>query len=80
MVSVPLNAMCSNMCAMPVSPLGIVHRSGIHVGVERYDRRFVALEDDEVQAVGERKFGDALFEILKGLRGERAAGNRERKP
>jgi len=28
----------------------------------------VPLKDDEVQPVGKRKFGDALFEIGEGLR------------
>jgi hypothetical protein len=49
---------------------GIVYRSGVHVGVERYDRRFVPLEDDEVQAIGERKLRNTLLKILKGLGGE----------
>ena len=31
----------------------------------------MALEDDEVESVGERELRDALFEILEGLGGER---------
>ena len=50
---------------------GIVHRAGVHVGVERDDRRFVPLENDEVQPVGKRELGDALFEILERLRDQR---------
>ncbi len=50
---------------------GIVHRAGVHVGMEGHDRRFMALKNDEVQTVGQGKLGDALFEVLQGLRGQR---------
>ena len=48
-------------------PARIVHRSGVDVGVKRDHRRLVPLENNEVQSVRERKFGDALLEILKRL-------------
>ena len=42
----------------------IVERSRVHVGIEGDHRRFVALDDDEVHAVGEGEFGDFLFKFL----------------
>ena len=48
----------------------IVHRAGVDIGVERDHRRLMPLENDEVQSVGERELGDALFKILQGLRRE----------
>ena len=68
MVSVPLKAMCSNMCAMPVSPLGSSTAPGVYIGMERDHRRIVPLQHNEMHAVGEREFGHALFEIFQGLR------------
>ena len=56
---------------MPVSPPGIVHGAGVHIGMEGDDRRFMALENDEVQPVGQGELGDALFEVLQGLRNQR---------
>ncbi len=50
---------------------GIVDGARIDVGMERYDGRLMAFEDDEVQSVGESEFGDALFEVFKGLGGEK---------
>ena len=49
---------------------GIVHRAGIDVGVEGNHGRFVAFEHDEVHAVGEGEFGDALREFLQILGGQ----------
>jgi len=45
----------------------VVDGAGVHVGVERDDRGFVAFEDDEVEAVGEGELGDAFFEVLEVL-------------
>ena len=52
-------------------PARIVHRAGVDVGVEGNDRRLVPLENDEVQAVGEGEFGDALLKVLQRLRNQR---------
>ena len=68
MLSVPLNAMCSNICAMPVAPDGIVDRPGVHIGVKRYHRRLMPLDDDEVQAIGEGELCDFLLELMQVLR------------
>ena len=46
----------------------VVHRPGIHVGVEGNHRRLVPLENDEVQTVSERELGNSLFELFKILR------------
>ena len=43
--------------------LGIVHRAGVHIRVERNHRRLVPLHDDEVQAIRQRKLRDAFFEF-----------------
>ncbi len=48
----------------------IVHRAGVDIGVERDHRRFMPLENDEVESVAERKLGDPLLKILQGLRRE----------
>ena len=50
--------------------LGVVHRAGIHIGVERNDRGGMAFEDDEVEPVGEGKLGNVLFELFEVLRGQ----------
>ena len=50
--------------------VGIVHRAGVHVGVEGHHRGFVALDDQKRHAVGEREFSDFLFEILEALGGQ----------
>src|SRR6185437_371571 len=47
--------------------LGIVHRSRVHVRMERNNGGVVTLDDNEVQAIRERKLIDLLFKILQGL-------------
>jgi hypothetical protein len=54
-----------------VSAARIVHRAGVHERVKGDHGSFVPLENDEVEAVGQRELGDALFEILEGLGAER---------
>jgi len=46
----------------------IVRRAGIHVSVERDHRGFMTLHNQEVESVGQGKFGDFFFEFLKVLR------------
>ncbi len=61
---------------------GIVDRAGVDVGVERDYGRFVAFKHDEVHAVGEREFGNALREflqILGGQAGSKRKGEQESK-
>ena len=47
--------------------LGVIYRSGVNVRMERDDRRFMAFEHDEMQAIGERKLRYALFELFEVL-------------
>ena len=49
---------------------GVVDGAGVDVGVEGDHGRLVAFEDDEVHAVGEGEFGDALLEFLEVLGGQ----------
>ncbi len=49
---------------------GVVDGAGVDVGVEGDHGRLVAFEDDEVHAVGEGEFGDALREFLEVLGGQ----------
>ena len=57
----------------------IVDRAGVDIGVKRDHRRFVPLEYDEVQSVGEREFSNALLEILQrlGAKEQWAKGKKE---
>jgi hypothetical protein len=43
----------------------IVHRTGVHVGMERNHGRLMPLKNDEVHSIREREFSDALFKILE---------------
>ncbi len=43
----------------------IVHRPGVDIGVEGDHRRLMALENDEMQSVAERKLGDPLLKIFQ---------------
>ncbi len=60
--------------------LGIVHRARVHVQMERSDRSRVALENDEVHAIGERELGDPLFELRKALRRQNGWHQQQREP
>ena len=51
-VSVPLNAMCSNMCASPVLPMGSCTEPASTMREEGEDRRLGPLADNNGQAVG----------------------------
>jgi hypothetical protein len=42
----------------------IINRTGIDIGVERHDRRFVPLDDDEMEAVCQSELRNFLFEVL----------------
>src|SRR5258707_10913533 len=46
----------------------IVHRADVHVSMERNHRRFMTLDHDEMQAIGERELGDFFLKILERLR------------
>ncbi len=48
---------------------GIVDGAGVHVGVEGDHGRFMPLDDDEVQAVGEREFCNFFLKFLQALGG-----------
>jgi len=48
--------------------LRIVHRAGVHVGVEGNHGRLVTLQNDEMHSVRERELGDAFLEFLQILR------------
>jgi len=55
---------------------GVVDGTGVYVGVEGDHGRLVAFEDDEVHAVGEGEFSDALREFLEVL-GRKRSGQDE---
>jgi len=67
-LSVPLNAMCSNMCAKACQTGRIVRRACIHVRVERDHRRLMTLHNEEVESVRQGELGDLFFEFLEVLR------------
>ena len=56
---------------------GIVHRSGVHEGVEGHHGRFVPLVDDPMHSVGQGEFGDVLFKLLQVLRLQQNGGGRQ---
>ena len=51
----------------PGLTLRIVHRAGVHIGMEGNHGRFMALAHDEVEAVGQGEFRDLLFKLFEAL-------------
>jgi len=46
---------------------GVVYGAGVDVGIEGEHGSVMALNEDEVEAIGERELGDLFLKILQAL-------------
>ncbi len=70
-VSVPLNAMCSNIMGDASTPRGIVDGANVGVSIERNHRRFVALPIiGKCRPLGSVNSVTFFFKVLETLGGE----------